>query len=305
MKTFTVKAADADVRIDVALAARLDASRARIQKLIKEGAVTVNGKPATPHTVLSEGDKVAHPPLPSLSKKAAPTVDVPILYEDENFVVVNKPAGIIVHPMNDTDKRPSVIGSIIKARPGMKKVGDNKLRPGVVHRLDRAVSGVMAIAKTKKAFEELKRQFAEREVEKEYVALVYGRIAKDHDVILFKIARSKTLGRMVSRPEGQEGKEAHTEYDVIERYKTATLVQVVIKTGRTHQIRTHFKAIGHPVVGDALYHTKIVNIRPIEMDRLFLHAKRLTITMPDGTRKTFVSELPDDLKRMLDTLPRK
>jgi 23S rRNA pseudouridine1911/1915/1917 synthase len=126
VKTFTVKAADADVRIDVALAARLDASRARIQRLIKEGTVTVNEKPATPHTVLRAGDVVAHPPLPSLSKKAAPTVDVPILYEDENFVVVDKPAGIIVHPMNDTDKRPSVIGSIVKARPGM-----NRARRGV------------------------------------------------------------------------------------------------------------------------------------------------------------------------------
>ncbi len=300
-------------RLDIHLAKKLDAPRAQVQKLIKAGAVTVNGKAVTPHTLVREGDVVAHPPLPRATRKKIPTVDIPVLYEDDDVVVISKPAGIIVHPMNDTDRRPSVIGSLVASRPGMKKVGDpstgsgrgSKLRPGVVHRLDRAVSGVMVVAKNDKAFEELKRQFAGREVEKEYAALVYGRMPKDEGTIDFKIARSKTLGRMVSRPEGQEGKEALTEYDVVDRFKTATLVDVRIHTGRTHQIRTHFKAIGHPVVGDALYHTKIVNIRPIEMDRLFLHAKRLSITLPDGTRKTFVSELPDELTALLKTLPKK
>lgn len=292
-------------RLDIHLAKKLDAPRAQVQKLIKSGAVTVNGKAVTPHTLVREGDVVAHPPLPKATRKKIPVVDIPVLYEDDDVVVINKPAGIIVHPMNDTDRRPSVIGSLVASRPGMKKVGESKLRPGVVHRLDRAVSGVMVVAKNNATFEELKRQFAGREVEKEYAALVYGRMPKDTGTIDFKIARSKTLGRMVSRPEGQEGKEALTEYDVVDRFKTATLVDVKIHTGRTHQIRTHFKAIGHPVVGDTLYHTKIVNIRPIEMDRLFLHAKCLSITLPDGTRKTFVSELPDELSALLKTLPRK
>lgn len=290
-------------RLDIHLTNKLSVSRAQVQKLIKLGSVTVNGKVATAHTLVSEGDTVLYPEIKTIKAKRTIQPDIPVLYEDTDLIVINKPAGIIVHPMNETDKRPSVIGSLLKGRAGLKKVGDSTLRPGIVHRLDRAVSGVMVIAKTKKMFEELKRQFAERDVEKEYIALVYGKIAKDHDTINFKIARSKTLGRMVSRPDGQDGKEALTEYDVIERFKTATLVDVKIHTGRTHQIRTHFKAIGHPVVGDAIYHIKMVNIRPIEMDRLFLHAHKLTITLGNGKRKTFVSPLPGELKEMLETLP--
>ncbi len=307
MKTFLVTAEQSGIRLDVALAAHLEASRARIQKLIKAGEVTVNGKSVTAHAMLHEGESVAFSPLPSMRKKAAETVDIPVIFENDDLVVINKPAGIIVHPMNATDRRTSVIGSLLVARPEIKKVGDaaaRKLRPGIVHRLDKAVSGVMVVAKTQKMFDELKRQFAEREVDKQYAALVYGKIAKDHDSILFKIARSKTLGRMVSRPEGQEGKDAHTDYDVVDRFKTATLVDVTIHTGRTHQIRTHFKAIGHPVVGDVLYHTRLVHIKPLEMDRLFLHAKKLSIRMLDGKRKTFSSPLPKDLKAILTTLPR-
>jgi len=291
-------------RIDIHLAKQLDVPRTRVQKLIKSGVVTVDGKVATPHTLVREGAVVAHPPLPKLTKKKIPTTDIPIVYEDDDLVVIDKPAGIIVHPMNATDRRPTVIGSLVASRPALKKIGENKLRPGVVHRLDKDVSGLMVIAKTNATFEELKRQFVGREIEKEYVSLVYGRMPKDQGLISFKIARSKTLGRMVSRPEGQEGKEALTEYDVVDRFKTSTLVNVKIHTGRTHQIRTHFKAIGHPVVGDTLYRTKIVHIRPIEMKRLFLHSAKLSITMPDGTRKTFVSALPDELKRMLAELPK-
>ncbi|OGL98592.1 hypothetical protein A2304_00700 [Candidatus Uhrbacteria bacterium RIFOXYB2_FULL_57_15] len=291
-------------RLDIFLTKKLATSRAQIQKLIKSGAVTIGGKAATAHTLVREGDVVVHPPLSKPTKKKALTVDIPVIYEDDDVLVIDKPAGIIVHPMNETDKRTSVIGSLVQSRPALKKVGESKLRPGIVHRLDKAVSGVMVIAKNNATFEDLKRQFAERKVEKEYVALVYGRMAKDLGTIDFKIARSKTLGRMVSRPEGQEGKEASTEYEVVDRFKTATLVDVKIHTGRTHQIRTHFKAIGHPVVGDMLYHTKIVNIRPIKMDRLFLHAKRLSMTLPDQSRKTFEVPLPEPLMQILANLPR-
>ncbi|NBS41337.1 RluA family pseudouridine synthase [bacterium] len=305
MKELKVGPKNVGLRLDVALSAELEAPRAQIQKLIKTDAVTVNGKAVTAHLLLREGDVVSFPPLPKLTKRVAPTVSLEILYEDKDVVVVNKPAGIIVHPMNDTDKRTSVIGSLLKGRAGLKKVGDSPLRPGIVHRLDRAVSGVMIVAKTNKAFDFLKEQFATRAVDKEYVALVYGKMPKDHGTIDFKIARSKHLGRMVSRPEGQEGKEALTEYDVLEQLKTVALVAVKIHTGRTHQIRTHFKALGHPVVGDTLYHTKIVHIRPIELDRLFLHAKRLSITLPDGSHNTFETELPAELSALLTTLPRK
>lgn len=300
------------MRIDIHLASLLGVSRAQAQKIIKAGTVTVNGSVATPHTPVNEGDVLVYPKADGAKgerRKAKAggneeRIPLPVLFENDDVVVVDKPAGMIVHPVNETDPRQSVVGSLRRGRRGLARVGDNPLRPGVVHRLDKDVSGVMIVAKTNAAFEDLKRQFAGREVEKEYVALVYGRMSRDHGTIDFKIARSKTLGRMVSRPEGQEGKEALTEYDVLDRFKTCTLVKVRIHTGRTHQIRAHFKAIGHPVVGDTLYRTKIVNIRPVDMSRLFLHARRLCVTLPDGTRAAFESPLPDGLAAMLATLPR-
>lgn len=292
-------------RLDVHLTRKLGASRAQVQRLIKSESVTINGKTATAHTLVREGDVVAHP---ALKREAAPKriqqPTIPVLFENDDVIVVDKPAGAIVHPVNATDRRPSVIGALVASRKALSRVGDNPLRPGVVHRLDKDVSGVMVVAKNNAAFDWLKAQFAGREVEKEYTALVYGRMPKDHGTIDFKIARSKTLGRMVSRPEGQEGKEALTEYLVTDRFKTCTLVDVRIHTGRTHQIRTHFKAIGHPVVGDTLYRTKIVHIRPIELGRLFLHARRLSLVLPDGTRRTFDSPLPDELAGLLTTIPR-
>lgn len=292
-------------RLDLFLAKKFDAPRAQIQKLLKTGAVTVNGKAATAHTLVSDEDVLVYPEYKKNARK--PKIvepEIPVLYEDDDVIVVNKPAGVIVHPVNAGDRRPSVIGALLKTRKELKKIGENKLRPGVVHRLDKDVSGVMVVAKSQAAFESLKAQFTERETEKEYVALVYGKMPKEFGSVDFKIARSKHLGRMVSRPEGQDGKEALTDYMVVERLKTCTLVDVKIHTGRTHQIRTHFKAIGHPVVGDTLYHTKIVHIRPIELGRLFLHAKRLSITLPDGTRKTFTAPLPEGLAAVLKTLPR-
>ncbi len=292
-------------RVDVLLAEKMKLSRAQVQKMVKAGTILINGKIAKPHTLVYEGDVLTYPkgaPKPPAQKPAPP---IPVVFENDDFLVIDKPAGIAVHSAHEGDARPSVIDVIAKTRRGMKKIGDNPLRPGVVHRLDKDVSGIMVIAKTEKMFEELKRQFATREVKKEYVALVYGKMPLDHGEITFAIARSKTRKRMVSRPEGQEGKEAHTEYDVLERFKNSTLVKVVIATGRTHQIRTHFKAIGHPVVGDKLYYTKLVHIRPLELGRLFLHARALTITLPDGTRKTFESPLPAPLADLLLTLPKK
>jgi len=230
---------------------------------------------------------------------------IEILYEDEGLLVVNKPAGLLVHKTGAKREEVTLIDELVKDRPGMKDVGDDPARPGLVHRLDKDVSGVMAIAKTPEAFEHLKSQFMNRTAQKEYLALVYGKLPKDEGTINFKIARSKSRGRMTSRSGEQEGKEAITEYEVLERFRTATLVRVNIKTGRTHQIRSHFLALGHPVVGDKLYYIKRMrNIRPIEMDRIFLHAKKLTIDLLDGSRKTFETDLPDELKTILEPLPK-
>jgi 23S rRNA pseudouridine1911/1915/1917 synthase len=198
----------------------------------------------------------------------------------------------------------TLLDAIVEHAPKVKDAGGEENRPGIVHRLDKGVSGVMIVAKTPKAFEHLKTQFKDRLADKHYQALVYGVLSHDHDTIDLPISRSKNLGRMVARAKGEEGKDAVTEYDVLKRFKMATHVRVHPKTGRTHQIRVHFKAIDHPVVGDTLYVKRTMrHIRPIKMDRVFLHAESLTIALPSGETKTFSAPLPEPLEEMLKKLP--
>ncbi len=313
MNRFPLTADDAGIRLDLFLVGKFGVSRARVQAIIKAGEVTVNGKAATPHLalkatdiVVSTADLDAKPKLPKL---VLPPLDV--LFEDKEILVVNKPAGLLVHPNSEHElkTRPSLTAAAVKHAPSMKGVGENDLRPGVMHRLDKDVSGVMVLAKTQEAYEDLKRQFAGREAEKHYVALAYGKMPKDHDVITLKVARSRNRGRMVARPDGQEGKEAITEYTVSERLKAWTLLDVHTHTGRTHQIRTHLFAVNHPLVGDTLYRKSdgghMRHVREVSLGRVFLHASSLSVTRLDGTRQTFTAPLPDDLQEMLKNLPRK
>jgi 23S rRNA pseudouridine1911/1915/1917 synthase len=230
---------------------------------------------------------------------------LPILYEDDDVIVFEKPAGVLVHPAPG-QKGPTIVDALVEHAPQMKTVGEDPSRPGIMHRLDKLASGLMIAAKTQPAFEHLKRQFAERKTKKEYVALVYGRLPKDTGTINFPLSRSRKTGKMIAMPKGsEEGKEAITHYEVLDRFKTATLVKVTIETGRTHQIRSHFRAIDHPLVGDPLYFKKkMKNIRRIDLPRLFLHAERLTIRLPSGETKTFTSALPVELRDLLATLPK-
>lgn len=305
MPQFIVDEHQQKMRIDQVLVNVLNISRAKIQTLIKAGEITINDKPCKPHATVQLYDVVVYPKIsPKPPKQKALPIELPILYEDDDLVVINKPAGLIVHRTNDIDTRPSVADILRKKYKGIKNVGDNPLRPGIVHRLDREVSGVMVIAKTQTMFENLKRQFQNRTVEKKYTTLVYGKLPKDHDVITFAIARSKSQGRMVARTGDQEGKEALTEWDVVERFKNKTLVDVKIHTGRTHQIRVHFLAIDHPVVGDRLYRKKNMrHTKEQNLGRLFLHARSLTFHLADGKKKTVSAPLPKELKTILDALP--
>jgi len=306
MPNITITEQHQKQRLDQMLQSVLLISRTQIQKLITTGEITVNGKTCTPHLFLKIGDVVVYPNLTKPKKIKKDVAPLEILFEDEDVLVINKPAGLLVHPTTKDEKRPSVVDAVLAHAPSVKKVGDNPLRPGIVHRLDKDVSGVMVIAKTNAAFEDLKQQFQNRTVEKMYTALVYGKLSKPHDVIDLKISRSKRLGRMVARTGDQEGKEAVTEYDVVDQFKNATLVQVRIHTGRTHQIRVHFFAIDHSVVGDRLYKKRVMrHVRHMELGRLFLHATSLSFTLLDGTKKTITSPIPDDLKTILLSLPRK
>ena len=306
MPTLTTDDSHVGRRLDHVLNELMEASRSQIQKLIKSGTISVNEQTTVPKHILEIGDVIFYPHIEvnAPAKKDGPAPILDILYEDDDVLVINKPAGLIVHQATPQDTAVNVVDALLERNPSVAEVGDDPTRPGIVHRLDKDVSGVMVTAKTQRAFEHLKQQFQDRTVHKEYLALVYGKLSKDHDVIDLKIARSKARGRMVARPESQEGKEAKTEYDSLERFTNTSYIKVRIHTGRTHQIRVHFRAIDHPLVGDKLYKkARMKNIRPIEINRIFLHAHKLEFSLPDGERKRFEVPLPPELTELLQKQP--
>jgi 23S rRNA pseudouridine1911/1915/1917 synthase len=216
-----------------------------------------------------------------------------IIYEDENILAINKPAGLIVH-----GESPSVVDWLIKRYPEIKNIGEESTRPGIVHRLDRDTSGVLIIAKNQKTFEYLKDQFKSRKIKKTYLVLVEGDIKRERGVIDLPIGRSKkwSIKKLASKNARGKIREAVTEYKVLKKFSKYTLVEVYPKTGRTHQIRVHFKAISHPVVGDRLYGGN----NPL--GRQFLHAGSLELTLLTGERIKIEADLPEDLKNFLDML---
>lgn len=228
---------------------------------------------------------------------------VSIIYEDEDILAVNKPAGLLVHGPD------SLVDWLVKNYPQIKNVGDpstgsgQDLRPGIVHRLDKDTSGILLVAKNQKAFEYLKKQFQERKIKKKYIALVEGEIKKDKGIIDLAIGKSKKDFRKKVAGGKMAGKtrEAITEYKVVKRFPGYTFLEVFPKTGRTHQIRAHFKAIGHPVVCDKLYGPKKL-ICPFGLNRHFLHASSLEFKLPSGSVIKLEADLPEDLKNFLDML---
>ncbi|MBI4256885.1 RluA family pseudouridine synthase [Candidatus Uhrbacteria bacterium] len=292
-------------RLDKFLTEIMEASRSHIQRLIRQEAITINNKPAKSGEVLKPGDVVSYPEVErSVPVKDGATPVLDIVYEDDDLLVINKPAGLLVHEALKDERRVTVVDGLLERYPEIAQVGDDPTRPGIVHRLDKDVSGLMVIAKTQAAFDSLKKQFQNRSIHKEYLALVYGTLPKETDTITFNIERSKNKGRMVARTGSQEGKDAVTIYDVLKRFSTATYVNVKILTGRTHQIRVHFQALGYPIVGDKLYKVKRMKFREIPLPRLFLHSHKLTIELMSGEEKSFVVPLPEELEEILKKLSR-
>lgn len=295
-------------RLDKILVKKTGLTRGQIQKMIKDGKVFINGqKVVVPHFFILPTDAIMLEKWERPEKSKGPVPNLKIIYEDGDVIVFEKPAGLMVHEAPGK-KETTAVDALIKHYPPIKKVGDpstsseqENTRPGIVHRLDKLASGVMIAAKTQLAFEFLKKQFSEHRVKKEYLVLVYGTPAKETGTISFRLARSKTKGRMVAKPTAsEEGRAAVTHFEVIKKIKTTTLLRVEIETGRTHQIRAHLRALNLPVVGDPLYKkTRMKNIRPISLPRLFLHAHKLTIFLPNGEKKTFVSPLPNELKKII------
>jgi 23S rRNA pseudouridine1911/1915/1917 synthase len=235
-----------------------------------------------------------------------------LLKELAEYVVLSKPSRMLVHPTSAKESG-TLVQQLLEAYPEIKDVGDSIDRPGIVHRLDKSASGVMVVARTQAMFGHLKKQFQDRLVDKEYTALVHGVVERDAGKIDFLIERG-SAGRMAARPyvdttklknvgKEQTGREALTEFWVEKRYARFTQLKVKIHTGRTHQIRVHMMAYGHPIVGDSLYFNKKLNRkRDKELNRLFLHASKLCFEDLGGIRQCYESPLPSELGAFLEKL---
>jgi 23S rRNA pseudouridine1911/1915/1917 synthase len=293
----------------------LGLSRSKIQKIIKNGEVVVNKKTVSPHNMLKSGDVVEinlHGERTFAEKKhrgnneIMNSIELDILDETEEFLAINKPAGLIVHESAGAGKN-NLVEVLLQKYPELKKVGEDPQRPAIVHRLDRDASGLMIIPKTQEMFEYLKKEFQARRVKKEYLALVYGKLSKDEDTINFPIDRSRDGYKMAAHPvlkkgeQNTDGKRAITEFEVLKRFVNYTLIKLRTKSGRTHQIRVHMSAYGHPLVGDDLYgtpKTKILN-KKLNPGRIFLLAKKLSFTDLSGEKKEFEIDIPGDLSALL------
>lgn len=316
-------------RLDVWLATQLQITRSQVQKLIGRDLVMVDGKLpkktgdqlfADTKVEVLEKSELAEASDKDTKKKPFARKFVPkIIEETETYVVIEKPAGLAVHPeQHETTaaellETETVAGWVVAEYPEAYGVGEYSNRPGIVHRLDKDTSGLMVIARTQPMFEHLKKQFQDRSVKKKYVALVHGHLPVPHGFLDFKIARAKD-GRMAARPNVtevtlknvmaiQDGREALTEFSVAKEFVNYTLVDVTLHTGRTHQIRVHMFAYNHPLVGDPLYFNKKAK-RDLDkqLGRVFLHSTELSFADLAGTEVSFTSPLPKILTNLLAEL---
>lgn len=291
-------------RLDIFLASEWpDTTRSQIAKRIKAGEILVNGKTASVHQFLKEGDEIrsgAAKPAKTASKQGISahldTAQNPflpkleILKETTDWIVLNKPIGIVVHP-DKQHEHGTLVDLLLAHAPSMAKVGEDPSRPGIVHRLDKEVGGLMVVAKTQRAFEHLKKQFAQHSVDKRYRALVYGEITEEEGDLKFRIDRSRTKARMAAKPvQSEGGKAAWTHYRVVQRFHHATLLELTILSGRTHQIRAHLFAYNHPVIGDPLY-TRRGLPRSIKAPHTLLQSTHLAFIDP-ATESLVEFDLP-------------
>ena len=308
MKTtkFQVDIEEPKCRLDIFLHRKLsEKSRSFIQKNIKAGNVKVNDKvEKTVHCWLKNNDKIEWREniLIKTNIKVPKTIkNVTVLFESDEYIIIDKPAKLLVHALPDKPNIPSLIDWLIENYPQAKQLGENPLRPALVHRLDKEVSGLMVIPLTQDMHDYLKKEFKLRRVKKEYTALAYNNFEDVEGVINLPISRSKNTGRMAAHSVEQGGKSALTKYEVIKNYTNFTLLKIQIKTGRTNQIRVHFQALGHSLVGDTLYTTKNI-VKPIDLGRVFLHANHLGFNLPSGEKVNYDSDLPTVLQNFLTTL---
>jgi 23S rRNA pseudouridine1911/1915/1917 synthase len=313
----TVDPALQGLRLDRGLANALpDRSRSEVQRWIKEGRVLLHGEPAKASIKLAAGDVVTIvlPVEPQAVDLAGEELPLAIVYEDNDLLVIDKPAGMVVHPAPGHSAG-TLVNAVLHHCPGIAGVGGER-RPGIVHRLDKDTSGLIVVAKHDLAMRSLQAQFKARTVFKEYLALVEGKLQPEQGRISAPIGRHPTERKRMAvlAPGSQgaaDGRDAVTSYRVLSVYTGSvygrstsvasfSLVSAVLHTGRTHQIRVHFAWLQHPVVGDTLYGFRTPRL---PLDRQFLHAHRLRLRLPSsGEEREFVAPLPADLQGVLESL---
>jgi 23S rRNA pseudouridine1911/1915/1917 synthase len=282
--------AEGGERLDVALGAHVG-SRSAAARLIDAGLVTVDGAVQPKRRVLKGGETVRWGPEPEIEEAPRAPATFTVAYEDEHLLIVDKPAGVVVHPAKGHRQ-----GTLAQALEGRAVGGDDPWRAGIVHRLDRDTSGLLLVAASDEAYTALKAMLKRREVTREYLALVDGRPSARRGTIEAPIGRDRRVRTLIST-DTDAPRDAVTHFEVEDAFSTTTLLRVRLQTGRTHQIRAHLKAIGHPVCGDPEYGKAGV----FGLGRQFLHAERLALTHPvTGAPLEARSPLPQDLRAALD-----
>ena len=299
---FSVPSEVAGERLDRWLSEQIEHfSRSRCKELTKAGQVLVNGELRKPNYTLKESDAVELT-IPEPEELDLTPEDIPldIVYEDADLIVVNKVAGQVVHPAVGNYSG-TLVNALLFHCNDLQDIG-GKLRPGIVHRIDKDTSGLLVVAKNEPCLKALQAQFKERTVQKEYIALLQGIPFPAFGSIETQIGRSRNDRKKMS-VDVDNGKHAITHYETADKFKAQSLVKVKIETGRTHQIRVHMAHIGHPLLGDAVYGRPSRDACPIKAKRHMLHAASLTLEHPSsGESLTFTADLPQDMADLISAL---
>jgi 23S rRNA pseudouridine1911/1915/1917 synthase len=300
-KEFLIASSDENKRLDVFLSHKIkELSRSQVQKLIEEKKVLTNGKGSKSSYHLKSGDRVeieytSH----SIPKIKPENIPLKVIHSDDHILVVDKPSGLVVHPGAGV-KSGTLVNALLHHFPDIEGIGPVE-RSGIIHRLDKETSGVMVVARSSKAHSSLQRQFKERAVEKVYIGLVWGRMPQKSGEMTWSLGRHPKHGGRIST-KTKKPRAAKTQYCVEKELEKFTLLKIKPITGRTHQIRVHLAAAGHPVAGDNRYGRRKEKIKS---PRLFLHAAQISFHHPDSGKKVrFSSPLPEDLKIFLNKIER-
>jgi 23S rRNA pseudouridine1911/1915/1917 synthase len=307
--TVTVDSGESGHRLDLFLSHKLERfSRSVLQRWIESGHVKVQGKRSKANHRVRSGEKIEIvPPPPEPVRLVPEAIPLKIVHEDETLVVVDKPAGLVVHP-GTGNRQGTLANALLHHFQSISR--SETIRPGIVHRLDKATSGLMVVAKNDQAHEILAHQFKDRQVEKRYLALVYGCVKEAEGIIDVSLGRDPFVRTKIST-RSRRSRKALTRYQTIRNYRDFSYLRIYPHTGRTHQIRVHFQHLGHPVVGDETYGGKAIQrvqdpdlVESIQtLNRYFLHADSLAFVHPDtGERVSFEIPLPDALAELLRAL---